>query len=177
LAFVLGNYYDGAISLGYGNQYILPPPGELGDLNTIYGLSIIEHEINEVLGIGDSSFQNSSVVRGFLGPMNLFSYEDSNGRFYFSIDGGHTLLAPFIAATGGDPGDWLSCNQAPNNVQGGNCFGQVNQLDASSPEVVALSVIGYDSTAVPEPSTWLLLGSGLIGLVLWRRRQGIVHVQ
>jgi Protein of unknown function (DUF642)/PEP-CTERM motif len=26
------------------------------------------------------------------------------------------------------------------------------------------------TTAVPEPSTWLLFGSGLVGLILWRKR-------
>jgi PEP-CTERM motif-containing protein len=30
---------------------------------------------------------------------------------------------------------------------------------------------------VPEPSTWLLLGSGLAGMMLWRRRQCITHSQ
>jgi hypothetical protein len=29
----------------------------------------------------------------------------------------------------------------------------------------------FSQTAIPEPSTWLLLGTGMAGLALWRRRQ------
>ncbi len=29
---------------------------------------------------------------------------------------------------------------------------------------------------IPEPSTWLLLGSALVGMVLYRRRQGLISL-
>jgi hypothetical protein len=31
----------------------------------------------------------------------------------------------------------------------------------------------FDFAPIPEPSTWLLLGSGLVGLILWRRKRTV----
>lgn len=46
----------------------------------------------------------------------------------------------------------------------------------AAPDRTALysaTVVGEGPVSVPEPSTWLLLLSGLGGLVLWRRSRGI----
>jgi hypothetical protein len=42
---------------------------------------------------------------------------------------------------------------------------------------ITFSQVPFQVPAVPEPSTWLLLGSGLAGMMLWRKRQSIVDSQ
>jgi hypothetical protein len=166
-------HFDGGVQLGYGNQYILPPPGGPVDPRATYGFQIIQHEINEILGIGGFSFRPSSTI---LGPMNLFSHQDSVGNFHFSIDGGHTLREQFIGLNtqGFDPGDWIpNCSEASNTVQGADCPGTLNRLDASSSEVVALNLLGFGNNPVgaPEPATFLLMASGLGGILLNKLRK------
>jgi hypothetical protein len=159
-------FSDGFINLSPNNQYVIPPPGV--PLNGFSGLQAIEHEMNEVLGIGGFSFKVPPANP--IGSMNLFS-QNVAGNFYLSVDGGRTLLAQFNAglAPGFDTGDFTGCQ-----VQGFNCFGQNVRLDASSPEVLSLIAIGYgivSSVSAPEPSTGILLTSGLAGLAAWRLRR------
>ncbi|VAV85754.1 hypothetical protein MNBD_DELTA01-136 [hydrothermal vent metagenome] len=42
---------------------------------------------------------------------------------------------------------------------------------SSTSSLVPVLTINYNTSVVPEPSTYLLLGSGLAGLAFWRRRQ------
>src|SRR5262249_53022882 len=44
--------FDGLINLGSANQYVIPPPGVALGPTEISGLQVIEHEMNEVLGVG-----------------------------------------------------------------------------------------------------------------------------
>ena len=147
-------------------------------------LAATEHEIDEVLGLG-SALRNGNVP-GRIWAEDLFRYESAGVRSfatnpcvpgtphaYFSIDGGATNLNEFNNCdNGGDYGDWIT--HTPSQVQDAFTNGSGNPaLTLNSSEVVALDVIGYTRSTqqnVPEPFSAALLGAGLAGLALLRRR-------
>ena len=69
-----------------------------------------------------------------------------------------------------EPNGTFSVIAVPNaidfGVRGINNAGQIVGLFSDS-----TGTHGFLGTPIPEPATWLLLCSGLIGVVLWRRRQ------
>src|SRR6185295_4911784 len=113
-------------------------------------LTAIEHEIDEILGLGSYLNAGGSDFR----PEDLFTWSapgtrnlTSSGSRYFSIDGGSTNLIDLNQDGTGDFGDWLSGNCPQTTVYVQNAFGCVDQfadISLISPEGIALDVIGYD---------------------------------
>lgn len=180
-----GTAYDGIISL---NTSITYPPGS--DNGSNYGLmSTVEHEIDEILGLG-SSLPNTSASSGtvrFLddnpAPEDLFRYSapgvlagtvscpGSADTAYFSYNGSTVLSYFNNYCNGADFGDWES-DPWPNgfSAQVQDAFAEPGAEPVYGPnEIAALSAIGYTTTA-PEPGTWLLLSLALPGFVFARRR-------
>ncbi len=164
-------------------------PGSPGSSDAYALQSVIEHEIDEVLGLGSGvdNINNSSgaTITSVDGPMaeDLFRYSaagvllyssevgascgagGSLGTAYFSTDGGNTNLAGFNnACNGGDWGDW---DNGSLRVQ--NAFATPTVNPALGVEITALEAVGYDS-ATPEPATFVLVGSALLGAGFLRRR-------
>ena len=110
-----------------------------------------------------------------------FSTSETSGA-YLSVDGGVTEIVGFNNFSQGDYGDF-----GPNidSCAGGGFGGPADLIqDAftcnneteekftpASPEYAMLASIGYDPTAVPEASTWLMLlvGFGGLGFAGYRR--------
>ena len=157
---------DGTISVNFGVT-------DVGTGNGTYsGVAVLEHEIDEVLGLGSSL---PSIPFGDPFPEDLFRYNSTGGRSftaspataYFSIDT-TTLIAQFHNANdGADYGDWET-GAAPPQVQ--DAFATAGAHPTLGPsELRALDVIGFD-LAVPEPATGVLLGTALLFVVLAKRR-------
>jgi hypothetical protein len=145
----VGGPYDGIITLNPSKplQFTRPVAPNNFDARTF-----TEHEIDEVLGLG--SHLNSPAPQ-FLNPEDLFSWSslnarntDSTGVRHFSIDRGLHLIVKLNQDPAGDYGDWDSEPQCPQNhplVQNAfNCDGQSPEISATSPEGIALDVVGYD---------------------------------
>jgi hypothetical protein len=100
---------------------------------------------------------------------------------YFSINGGTTVLSYFSQTAGADYADWLSnCNNLTvcqaNGLPDGfspqtqDAYGQTGTNPTLGPnELAAFNAIGYD-LVLPEPSTFVLVGSALLGAGFLRRR-------
>lgn len=164
--------YDGAI--GLNTLAAVPPDVQTGSEYSLQ--SVAAHEIDEVLGIGGSGSTLPGDSTQPVGDLDLYrysapgvsSYTASNTvESYFSIDGGTTVLAHFNQEGGGsDYGDWIF--SATPQVQDAFATEGVNPVLGPN-EITALNVIGYE--VIPEPSTFALVGLGLLGFGLLRRRQ------
>ena len=100
--------FDGIVTLNSAApiQFNRPPSG-----NNFDGQRFIEHEIDQVIGLG--SYLNIPGIR--LRPQDLFSWSSrgtrnitSAGVRYFSINGGSTNIVNFNQNPNFDFGDWLS---------------------------------------------------------------------
>jgi hypothetical protein len=162
----------------------------------------IQHEVDEVLGIGGSGSvlnmmqQNSQTspptLNGLttIGALDLFRYSaagtaslstSSTATSYFSVNGGLSSVVGFNQCSQGDYADWASAgNPCGTTVSGTSglvqlAFTPANSaatLGLASPETTALQAIGYD-ILVPEPAALGLFGIGLAGLGASRRRRGL----
>jgi hypothetical protein len=155
-------------------------------------ISVLEHEIDEIMGLGSGLEGNGTIFGGRAMPEDLFRWASAGTRSfalnpsctgpdgegplaYFSIDGGVTNLDSFHnCTTGADYGDWIT--HTPSQVQDAvTNLSAVPTLNANSAEVRALDVIGWDRAVVnpppvPEPMSLVLFGSGLLAGAAARRR-------
>ena len=147
---------DGFIGL----NTMITNPGSPGSTLTFNLLPVVEHEIDEVLGLGSSL---PSVPAGTIFPQDLYRYSAVNTRSFttanslafFSING-TTSLAQFDNQNdGGDFGDWQS-NPLPAGVapKVQDAFATPGANPALSVELNGLDVIGYNRVP-PTPTVTL----------------------
>ena len=182
--------FDGIITLNT-NLTDIGSAGTTGQ----YSLSaVVEHEIDEVLGLGSdlpgggtNGFFNDPAAEDlfrYTGAGNgTRSYTTSGDDAWFSIDG-TTNLARFnqgsINNNGGDYGDWWSNNGGGNGIPGSptpqvqDAFATPGSHPTLGVELTALDAIGYNfsnTNPVPEPSTMVLFGTTLVAIARLKLRR------
>jgi hypothetical protein len=154
-------------------------------------MGTVEHEVDEVFGTS-SALPGGGTLPSDPSAADLFRYSAPGVRSfafnssadvpctgsptaYFSVNGGVTNLNDYNNCNnGGDYGDWND----DSGLQVQDAFGPddvASSLNLNSPEVTLLDAVGYNfdigtTSAVPEPSSFVLLLAGLAAIPVLRRR-------
>jgi hypothetical protein len=157
--------------------------------------SVVEHETDEVLGTA-SCLQNGTGDNDCVSPLaqpganpnvsaaDLFRYVCGSstrsfidtGSACFSLNNGTTDLKTYNNTTNGeDFGDWSSScanvQDASACADGATGFAGDQHNIASNAEIALLNGVGFSlQNATPEPSTFALVGTALLGAGFLRRR-------
>ena len=106
-----------------------------------------------------------------------FDYLSNDGEdfAFVVVDGSVAVLSPSFSncAAGSPTGFTFECGYRPFSATlatGGTHYVAVGVVDGPNDPTVnsAILVDNFSVTALPEPGTWLLLGSALMGVVLYR---------
>jgi hypothetical protein len=148
---------------------------------------------------GLTSPQTIDVAGGFNSGFSLYySAPFSAGQFdiFSGLDGGGTDLTPGGVALPLTPAGDAGSNPGPNQPADNNCDGYGNASNPGVPfcpfvpvsvsfsgtaeSVVftgATNLIAFDDMTfgAPEPATWLLIGTGLAGIALYRRKHALAR--
>jgi len=146
-----GGPYDGIVTLNSGSMLQFNRPT---DANRFDAQRAVEQEIDNLMGLLYSPTD--------FAPINLFSWSSpgtrnggGNGRRYLSLDGGVTGVIDFNQDQTGSLSGWVSepCPQAHPYVQNAfPCVGQSSDISATSPEGIALDILGYNLAQTGPPS-------------------------
>ncbi len=153
-------------------------------LNAFDFVGVAAHEIGHTLGFisgvdildinSSGTFFNDNQFT-YVSGLDLFRYSadsaaqgvidwtaDTRNK-YFSIDGGATPGPQF--STGTVHGDGRQASHWKDNLFIGlmdPTAGMGERLSISGNDLLAMDVIGWDVPAIPEPSTYAMLGAGLL---------------
>ncbi len=149
-------------------------------------ITVLEHEINEILGGGGQGSVLNAIASGnsafanSVGVLDLYRYSaagvasfTTNGAAtsYFSVNGGVTDIIGFNQNSNGDYADFGTCGDIQSAFA---CTGLLPAYTVTSPEYQMMQAIGYNAVTAqtaPEPDSVALLGGGLAGFGLLRRRR------
>ena len=150
--------------------------------------SAVQHEINELLGLGSSLQPDGTITQGFISPEDMFRYASPGvrsfsvndcipapPRAFLSIDGGATNVNEFNnCANGGDYGDWVT--HTPSQLQDAFAGPGAPLMTLADTATIGLDVVGYTFAATPtalhEPVSSILIGVALACVVFVRSRVG-----
>jgi hypothetical protein len=178
-----GGIFDSIVSIGNLST------GSNGPGKNSQAVSVLEHELNEVLGGGGTGSTLGQNLVSTIGPTDLYRYHSTGSTCAnitstpsyttsssevscYSIDGGVTSLVQMNQSGGGaDYGDFAN---VAINIQDAFDPGTSPVYSFASPEYKMMLSIGWD---VPEPASFALFagGAGAVGWVRRRRRAAIAR--